>query len=697
MQRTLPGLGSAATAGGAFLATVSRIDGGFGLNPQQTVNDPLSGGLAGLCKTAARETPDLHCKALDLAMGMEIAATADSLVKEIFHAEPCEVGITSRGLSGLGLVNEALTQGPGSLPVADDDLIVVTGGARGVTAEAAVALASASQARLLLLGRTELADAEPDWLSGLSDAAAVKKALAEHAESPLKPLELEQAYRRVVGQREIRETLERILRAGGQALYRAVDLRDETAVKQVLDEARERFGKVRGLLHGAGVLADKLITEKTLDQFDAVYGTKLAGLRCVLNHIEPADLRFMVYFSSSTARFGRIGQADYAMANEVLNKLAQQQAAAFPECRVLAVNWGPWDGGMVTPELKKVFLREGIEVIDLQAGARYLLDELAAGTDAAVEVVAMGGSAAEEAAEPPEAHQNLYISKAFDLDLSIADYPFLQSHVIDGKAVLPLAVIIEWLAHGALHNNPGLKFQGINDLRVLKGVVLDAQETRNLQVMTGKAIKSDGLHMIPVELSAMDARQQLTAHARARVVLSNVLPERKKALERPELPAYPHAEGEIYQNQRLFHGQALQGIREVTGCSETALSALVSPAPPPAEWLAQPLRNSWLADPLALDCSFQALILWSFEHYQAGSLPVFIGRYRQFQENYPRDGVEIRIRVTQQNRNKAVADIDLLDPREGTLVARIERYECVIDPSLNATFQRNRLAGVAAR
>ena len=66
----------------------------------------------------------------------------------------------------------------------------------------------------------------------------------------------------------------------------------------------------------------------------------------------------MALFASSTGRFGRAGQIDYAVANEVLNKIAQQQVRLRPGCRVLSLNWGPWDGGMVTPALKKLFAQE---------------------------------------------------------------------------------------------------------------------------------------------------------------------------------------------------------------------------------------------------------------------------------------------------------------------------------------------------
>ena len=89
------------------------------------------------------------------------------------------------------------------------------------------------------------------------------------------------------------------------------------------------------------------------------------------------------------------------------------------------------------------------------------------------------------------------------------------------------------------------------------------------------------------------------------------------------------------------------------------------------------------------------LILWSFEQYQAGSLPVFAGRYRQYQQRFPETGVEIRVKLMQQSHSRAIANIDFVDPLDNLLVARIEDYECIIDASLNATFQRNKLIGVA--
>jgi NAD(P)-dependent dehydrogenase (short-subunit alcohol dehydrogenase family)/acyl carrier protein len=707
MQLAEPALNAAAEKAGAVLATVSCLNGRFGLPDGGPVKDALSGGLAGLAKTAGHEWSEVTCKAFDLSADMvdvdgrvDLDTVAEMLVDELLVANPLvegvqEVGFSNEGLFTLKLVDESLAGEPLESPVSYGDVVVISGGARGVTAEVAIALAASSRATLLLLGRSDEPQAEPAWLDGLTSEAEIKKAVIANADGPLKPRDIGRKYQEILGNREIRSTLRRVKEAGGQAIYRSVDLRDSDAVLTVIKDVREEYGPIKGLIHGAGVLADRLIKDKTATQFAQVYSTKIDGLRNLLTAVATDKLSFMVMFSSSTGRYGRTGQVDYAVANEVLNKVAQEQAGLRPDCRVLSLNWGPWDGGMVTPALKKIFAEEGVAVIDLKAGADYLLEEIATPPGGPVELVILGGR--EEAAGDVKAqtHENIYVSRAFDLEISIEQYPFLKSHVIDGKAVLPMAVLIEWMAHGAIHNNPGLCFHGFNDLRVLKGVSLEPGQTHTLQVMTGKAFKSGGVHVVPVELSGITASGQQFVHSRARIVLAAKLPESKPAMERLELSTYNRSIEEIYQPDRLFHGPDFHGIREVIGCSDDGIATVVRPAPRPEEWINQPLRNSWLADPLALDSSFQMMILWSFERYQSGSLPVFAGRYRQYQDKFPESGVEIRVRVTSQSASKAAAEIDFVDPANGTLIARIEDYECVIDASLNASFQRNKLQGAA--
>jgi NAD(P)-dependent dehydrogenase (short-subunit alcohol dehydrogenase family)/acyl carrier protein len=690
LKNTAPALRRAAADGGALCATVSRLDGALGCGSSTILTDPLSGGLAGLAKTAAREWPEVIFRAIDLGQFPGSAAMARALANELFSKGPLELGLTPNGRTALKLVEVITPPMPVSPSINPGDVVIMTGGGRGVTAAAAIALTEAYRPLLILLGRSPAPKAEPAWLSALGEEAQIKRSIIEHADGKLHPRDIEEHYRAIIAGREIRATLDRIAASGGQAIYRSVDIRDGSAVSAIFDEIRRDRGPIRGIVHGAGILADRLITDKSREQFALVYSTKVEGLRSLLNATREDDLRFLAIFSSITGRFGRVGQVDYAVANEVLNKLVQAEARRRPDCRAVSINWGPWDGGMVTPTLKKVFATEGIGLIDLKEGGEFLIREIAA-IDATVEIVAIAGAIGNAEAVPPPARPHS-LAEAFSLTLTVDDYPFLRSHVLDGKAVLPMAVIVEWLAHGALHGNPGFRFHGFSDLRICKGVVFGQEATCALRVMAGRAEKRDTFYLVPVELSGTGYDGHAILHARAEIVLATRLPEGiRSIIEIPTAPYLP-TKGVLYDRERLFHGPELHGIEQVIGCSAKGIAALVKGAPPPASWIRLPLRSNWITDPLALDSAFQLMILWSFERFGAGSLPCFAGRYRQFIETFPREGVQVVIRVTAEREQSATADMEFLDRHTGKLIARLEDYECVIDPSLKQAFQRNQLA-----
>ena len=665
-------------AGAALLVTVSRIDGAFGLDGLEPTHDPAVGGLAGLVKTAAREWPEVHCKAIDLTPDF---ADAGALAAELVLEGPVEVGLAANTTTTLRLAPVPIP-GDGILRLAPSDLVIVTGGARGVTAEAALALAGSGRPALLLLGRSPVPAAEPEWLRPLTDEAAIKKALLARLGAAATPKQVGEENRRRMAAREVLRNLERLRATGATVLYRAVDVRDPAAVKSVVDEARRSHGPVRGVVHGAGVLADRRIEDKTLEQFEEVWSTKVAGLRSLLDAVGTDDLRFLALYSSSTGRFGRIGQADYATANEALNKFAQQQARLRPRCRVVSINWGPWSGGMVTPALAKVFADEGVGLIPLEAGARHLLAELAAPAGRDVEVVVLGP--APEPAQAPGA------AEAYRIEIDIERFPFLRAHVIDGKAVLPMAVTVEWLAHAAMKEHPGLAFQAIEELRVFKGVILEPGAATTLRFLAGAASDGPGGSVrVPVEMRGD------FLHARATVALGPGLPPEPPRSAEPALAPYPVSAAESYRSGRLFHGPEFQGVRAIEGSGPEGIAAEAAPAPPPAEWVRQPLRGTWIGDPMALDVAFQLLILWSFAERGVGSLPTGFGSFRLFRRAFPKDGVRVLARIVKAGRHAATADVEFRD-RQGRLVALLERGEFVLDATLEDAFRRNRLGSAGA-
>ncbi len=706
IQRASASLRKAGSAGGSILATVSRLDGAFGFGDLGTTSaDVVSGGLAGLVKTARHEWPEVHCKALDLDPRLkDVAAAADAIVDELFRVGPVEVGISTHARVGLEVADVAIALADVHAPLAEGDVVVISGGARGVTADAALALARTFRPTLVLLGRSNFGASEPTWLQDLQSEAGIKKALFDRQKGDASPKAVEAEYREVLARREIREQLARLEAAGARVSYHALDVRDGAAVARVLADVRRRHGPIRCLVHGAGVLADRRIEDKTEEQFELVYATKVTGLRNLLAAMEQDDLKAIALFSSYTGRVGRIGQVDYAAANEVLNKMAQVESRRRTGCRVVSVNWGPWNGGMATPGVRKLFEAEGIGLIEPSAGAEFLVRELSATASGAVEVLAMARAPQHAATTPPaggvsataatagvtpSARQTAHgMSVAFEREVSVKALPCLESHVFNGRAVLPAALMVEWLAQAALHGNPGMAFHGLDHFKVLKGVVLEAHESVTVRLHTGRASPRDQLHVVPVRMMSQAGGREIL-HAQADVLLtSENLPT---APEHAVMDIRSGGFADAYSLGVLFHGAALHGIERIEGFAERGVAAILKAASAPIKWMTHPLRGTWIADPLALDSAFQMMILWSSAHRGAPSLPSALARYRQFVHVFPKGGCRAVIGVALGISAIAVATIQFFD-RQGNLLASAEGCEFVMDEALREAFRLNRLS-----
>ena len=709
MRAMAPVLRRAALQGGALLCSVTALGGGFALDaPPPKDVDPTGGAWGGMLKTAAAEWTDVNCRTIDVDLSRE--GLAADIVRHALSSGPVEIGLGPDGPQTVVLEPQSVERVDGSFP-GSDDTVLITGGARGVTAEVAVAMAEATQPRLILVGRSPEPEKEPDWLIGLNSEAEIKRAILTRAGPSITPQEVQAKFSRIRAGREIRRTIERISQAGSEVAYRSADVRDADAIRRTLAPLVDEYGPVTGLVHGAGVLSDRNIEDKSDDDFAEVYGTKVGGLRSVLKAIGETSLKALVLFSSSTARFGRRGQVDYAAANEVLNKVAQAEAAEREGCRVVSVNWGPWDGGMVTPGLKTVFADERIEVIGMQSGAAYLLDEIAA-SEGPAEVLVLGpGSEIPQVGSPAVTGRNgadgsangahstgngvaassfAELPTVFERTIDTETHQFMASHVIGGRAVLPAAMTLEWLAHGALHGNPGLRFVGVDDLRVFKGVVLHPDESMRVRICADKAQKRGDEFLVVAELCSGGSNGRSVRHARAVVVLAAQAPQAGTAT-RPsdDLPALDQSIETIYA-ETLFHGPEMHGLLAVESCGDAGLVARCRVAPPPADWMEEPVRSRWIADPLALDSGLQAMIVWTSDRVGELSLPSRFTRYRQFVPAFPEGGARIVIDVRERTNGKVVSDIDWI-AEDGSLLARLEGYESVVDSSLGKAFRQNRL------
>jgi NAD(P)-dependent dehydrogenase (short-subunit alcohol dehydrogenase family) len=258
--------------------------------------------------------------------------------------------------------------------------------------------------RFLLLGRSDELGPEDPSTAVISDAVGLRAHLAASLRAAGKnpsPRDVEPMVSRLLAAREIRETLDAVRRAGSEAVYVACDVRDGEALARRLKELEGRFGPVQILVHGAGIIEDKNIVDKSGESFDRVLETKLAPILHFAKHLDASRLERVVLFSSVAGFYGNPGQGDYAAANEILNRLARALRRIW-RAEIVSLNWGPWEGvGMVTPEVAKQFASRGIGMVTLEGGCRAVRRELElTGRDEPRVLVGPGPWVREEAASP---------------------------------------------------------------------------------------------------------------------------------------------------------------------------------------------------------------------------------------------------------------------------------------------------------
>ncbi|MGR3869022.1 SDR family NAD(P)-dependent oxidoreductase [Streptomyces graminifolii] len=369
--------------------------------------DGGSAGLHGLFRTVAREYPDTVARVVELSASAP-AAVADALIAELLAPDTEPVVLrTAAGRHGLALIEAPLGAlatngaGPAGDGVAEaaaigldrDSVVLLVGGARGITAKFAAALAAASRCRIELLGRTAApAGPEDPATAGARTPAELRAALARTS-GGLTPAEINRTAELLLAQREITATLDELTALGSRARYHSVDFREPDAALQAVKEIHAEHGRLDGVVYAAGVIEDRLIAEKTTESFQRVYGTKIHGAETLLSALEelPNGPAFAVLFGSVSAVLGNRGQVDYAAANDALQSLGTDWAARTGH-RALTVHWGPWaptggHHGMVTPELGREYARRGISLIDPEEGTAALLRELAWGDESAGAVV----------------------------------------------------------------------------------------------------------------------------------------------------------------------------------------------------------------------------------------------------------------------------------------------------------------------
>ncbi|HKY42287.1 MAG TPA: SDR family NAD(P)-dependent oxidoreductase [Pyrinomonadaceae bacterium] len=311
-----------------------------------------------------------------------------------------------------------LPEKPSALQLSSDDLMVVSGGGKGIAAECAISVAKRTGVRLVLLGRSDPAKDD-----------------------------------------ELARNLARMNALDIQFRYEQVDVTSQKQVSSTLRRIVDEFGPVTAFLHGAGANVPQLISALDEKAIRQTFAPKVDGARNILAEIDPLKLRLFISFGSVIGRSGMQGEADYALANETLRRITETWAAQHPHCKCLAVEWSIWSGVGMGERLGRVdaLLRQGITPITPDEGVQVLNDLLV--QDLPVTSVVAGGRFGSlptlKTVEPELPFQRFLEKKLVyvpgvelivDAELTIDSDPYLKDHVYQGQCLFPSVMGLEAMA-----------------------------------------------------------------------------------------------------------------------------------------------------------------------------------------------------------------------------------------------------------
>jgi len=373
---------SALGSGARAVLAATTLGPGFG---RESSGDPLpAAGVAGLFKTVAREWPEAKVRTVHLDPRDDAETKAEHILSEAMAQDALhEVGWFG-GRRQILKLHEGPREGSGELKLPEGSVVLLTGGARGITARVALSLARKG-VRLVLVGRTPAPTApENGALASATTEIDLRRKIVE-LELASSPAEAERLCRSILTERALRATFAALKTTGASFEYENCDVRDRAAFGRLIDAVYERHGRIDLVIHGAGVLDDRLLRDKDAEGFFRVVDTKVEGALTLEAHLKP-DVKQVVFFGSVAGAFGNRGQADYAAANDVLDKLAASMNRRLTG-RVVSIDWGPWgssgtgDAGMVNATLEAEYARRGIGLIEPEDGVRCLLEELSRDDD----------------------------------------------------------------------------------------------------------------------------------------------------------------------------------------------------------------------------------------------------------------------------------------------------------------------------
>ncbi len=273
---------------------------------------PENATLFGFGRVIGRELPALSCKCMD----MEGLADVEAVISEMKASGNSFISSYRKGKRYIEEFSETdINQTPDEeVEIKSDGVYVITGGMGGIGLEIASFLASQNNVNIALINRTEMSPRE-SW------------------EDILEKNENEKLIHGIKAVRALEET-------GARVECCRADVSDADEVYGIFTGLRQKYKRINGVIHCAGIGGDKFVAEKEFDEFEEVLRPKVHGT-WVLDHATGKDkLDFFILSSSIATIFSAAGQGDYIAANSYMDSYTAYRNRKAN--KTLTINWATW-------------------------------------------------------------------------------------------------------------------------------------------------------------------------------------------------------------------------------------------------------------------------------------------------------------------------------------------------------------------
>ena len=217
---------------------------------------PINGSITGLAKSLNYEWPQVHCRAIDIKPKTEVAVAANCILQEVFdpRSDLIEIGRESECHRMTLTLSEEQVKTNSRLEISKEDIVLVSGGARGITATCITELAKRKPAHYILLGRTSITEEIPAWADGLEDVKSLRAAAVQYMRDnglTVKPSEIEALVNSVLNGINVKKTLQQMSATGSTTSYVRVDILNKKELTAALKEVQKKHGSITALIHCA--------------------------------------------------------------------------------------------------------------------------------------------------------------------------------------------------------------------------------------------------------------------------------------------------------------------------------------------------------------------------------------------------------------------------------------------------------------